>query len=77
MLLPFVEKIMEAREKGHMSKADLARRAGLSKKYISLIEDGLRLPPLETMIFLCAAVRIPRKAVEKLIQEALNKVDWN
>lgn len=77
LLLPFIEKIADARVKNHISQADLARRAGLSKKYISLIEQGWRLPPMETLIFLCAAVRLPKKEVEKLIQDALAKVSWN
>lgn len=76
MLLPFVDVIVSAREAHGISKQELALRAGFSKKYVWLVEHGHRLPPLESMIVLCAAAQVPRKKVEKMLKEVMDKVQW-
>jgi len=76
MLLPFVDVIASAREAHHITQQELALRAGFSKKYVSLVEHGWRLPPLESMIMLCAAAQVPRKIVEKMLKAVVDGLEW-
>lgn len=76
MLIPFVDVIASAREANHITHQELASRAGFSKKYVYLIEHGWRLPPLESMIVLCAAAQVPRKEVEKMLKTVMDQVEW-
>ncbi|MFM8978929.1 MAG: helix-turn-helix domain-containing protein, partial [Planctomycetia bacterium] len=42
---PFAEALCAARAAAGLSQADLARRAGLTPAYVSLLESGRRRPP--------------------------------
>lgn len=48
---------------GHQTHAQIAARAGISASYLSLIERGLRSPPVETLAALAAALGVPLAAL--------------
>ena len=76
MLIPFIDVITTARKKNGLSQQALAEKAKFSKKYVTLVEAGWRLPPLESMIVLCAASGVPRKKAEKLVRNVLDSLSW-
>lgn len=51
--------IQLARSKRKLSQAALAKRAGISVSYLSLLERGRRDPPLSTIQRLAAALVMP------------------
>ncbi|HBL6967204.1 TPA: helix-turn-helix transcriptional regulator, partial [Morganella morganii] len=46
-------------KKRGISKTELAKRADLSKSYLSRIANNERIPNLETLEKICAALQIP------------------
>ncbi|MBI1228158.1 MAG: helix-turn-helix domain-containing protein [Bacteroidetes bacterium] len=54
-----INKIRELREKKGMSQADLAKAAGLSMTYISLLEGGKKSPTLKSLEKISDALGIP------------------
>jgi len=76
MLIPFIEVITSAREEHGLTRQALSEKAKFSKKYVTLVETGYRLPPLESMIVLCAAAGVPRKKTEKLVKDAMDSLQW-
>ena len=53
------QAIQLARSKRKLSQAALAKRAGISVSYLSLLERGRRDPPLSTIQRLAAALVMP------------------
>ena len=51
--------IQLSRSKRKLSQAALARRAGISVSYLSLLERSLRDPPLSTLRKVAAALTMP------------------
>lgn len=51
--------IQLARTKRKLSQAELAKRAGISVSYLSLLERSKRDPPLSTLRQVASALRIP------------------
>ena len=76
MLIPFLDVITAARVKHNLSAQALATKAKFSKKYVCLVEGGWRLPPLESMIVLCAAAGVSRKKTNELVQKAMDTQNW-
>ena len=50
--------LKQAREERGWSQRKLAREAGLASKAISFIEDGERLPKLDTLVRITEALNI-------------------
>lgn len=46
------------RTRQRLTQTDLAEKAGLSVSYVSMLERGLRNPPLETLDMLAKALRV-------------------
>lgn len=42
-----------------LSQQDVAKRAGITKSYLSLVEGGKRSPSLATLEKICNAMRVP------------------
>jgi transcriptional regulator with XRE-family HTH domain len=53
------QAIKLARSKRKLSQAALAKRAGISVSYLSLLERGRRDPPLSTLRQMAAALAMP------------------
>ena len=53
------QTIQLARSKRRLSQAALAKRAGLSVSYLSLLERGRRDPPLSTISLIAKALAMP------------------
>ena len=53
------QAIQLARSKRKLSQAALAKRAGISVSYLSLLERGRRDPPLSTVQRIAAALAMP------------------
>ena len=53
------QAIQLARSKRKLSQAALAKRAGISVSYLSLLERGRRDPPLSTLQRIAAALVMP------------------
>ncbi len=53
------QAIQLARSKRRLSQAALAKRAGLSVSYLSLLERGRRDPPLSTINLIATALAMP------------------
>lgn len=52
----FGENLIRLRGRGDFSQEEVGRRAGLHRTEISLLERGLRLPRLDTIVRLAGAV---------------------
>lgn len=53
------------------SQEYLGFEADLSRAYISLLERGLRSPTLDTIMVICAALKVSLVDVAKLVQDEL------
>jgi transcriptional regulator with XRE-family HTH domain len=51
--------ILAAREAKKLSQVALARKAKISVSYVSMLERGLRVPPLDTLEALAKALGVP------------------
>jgi transcriptional regulator with XRE-family HTH domain len=58
-----LKRLRKARK--HMSQRELARRAGLSRAYVSRLEIGRHDPTLSTLVKLAKALRV---RVSKLLE---------
>ena len=54
----FAANLKAARTKRHLSQGDVAYRAGISVSYVSMLERGLRSPPLGTIEAVAKALRM-------------------
>jgi len=52
-------RIRKLREAKNLSQADVEKRTGLTRSYISRVEKGHTVPSLETLERLAAAVEVP------------------
>lgn len=55
----FGANVREARERRHLTQAELARGAGLSKNGLSLIERGIRETSVQTLLALARSLEVP------------------
>jgi transcriptional regulator with XRE-family HTH domain len=76
LVLPFIDAFSTWRKKNVISQFEVAKEAGMTTTYMSLVENGWRLPHLETMLLLCSAARVPRGIVEDLVDSILGKLEW-
>ena len=69
---PFGEQLYGYRTRYGMSQAALAARAGVSKSYLSEIENGRRLPPpRRTAVRLTRALALTRCEADRLVASAV------
>lgn len=62
-------RLRELRQKQHMTQEQLAERAGLHPTYVAKIEAGLRLPSLDALDRLAAAVNVPMARIVEAMDE--------
>ena len=62
------------REKAGLSQYEVAMRSGISQSQISKLEDGIHLPPYETIEKLCTAFGISMKVFLKYM--ATDILSW-
>jgi transcriptional regulator with XRE-family HTH domain len=76
LLHPYVEILRDCRESSSLSQARLAGAAGLSTKYVTLVEGGKRVPSLESLLALMANAGVKRRTAEQLVRDVLNSFTW-
>jgi transcriptional regulator with XRE-family HTH domain len=54
----FAAALLTERRRRHLSQHDLAERAKVSTSYVSMLERGLRSPPLDTIEALAKALGV-------------------
>ena len=52
-------RVLQIRRDLGLIQQELAQRAGINPGYLSLIENGQRLPSLETLVKLAEVLRVP------------------
>jgi transcriptional regulator with XRE-family HTH domain len=55
--------ILAAREAKDLTQATLAKKAKVSVSYVSMLERGVRVPPLETLETIAKALGVPPLAL--------------
>ena len=73
---PYLEISKDCRIANNRTQAKVAEAAGLSLKYVSLLESGRRVPAMESVIALCAASGVSRATVNALVGEYLDTYQW-
>ena len=73
---PFIKVLRATREAADLSQYRLATDSGFSRKYVTMIELGARVPSIEAMVVLCATAGVNRSVVENLLEELLELLDW-
>jgi ribosome-binding protein aMBF1 (putative translation factor) len=53
------QNILSARQAKKLSQAALAKKAKVSVSYVSMLERGVRVPPLETLETMAKALGVP------------------
>ena len=53
------QNILALREAKKLTQAALAEKARISVSYVSMLERGTRVPPLETLETIAKALRVP------------------
>ena len=53
------KNLRQLRSRKKLSQDDVARRSGISVSYVSMLERGNRVPPLETIEALAKALKVP------------------
>lgn len=62
--------LREERERQELSMSTVAERAGLSQQMISYVERGMRIPTLDTLLRMAAALEINLSDVLKRAQRS-------
>ncbi len=52
------EQIRKARLKADLTQEELARRAGLSRNYVSLLEQDAKSPTIKMLLRICKALGV-------------------
>lgn len=75
----FAEWFREALKKSHMSGAELAERARVSKQSVYSYLDGSRIPGPDAVVKLCAGLRVDPSTVpqfeRRLVGRAAHKTE--
>jgi transcriptional regulator with XRE-family HTH domain len=58
-------RLKRLRKRQHLTQADLAKKAGLTRGYIARLETGRHDPPLSTLVTLAEALKT---SVDKLLR---------
>lgn len=59
LLNRFAANLKRLRQARGLSQADLATVAGVADSYVSMLERGQRIPPLDTVAVLAHALNVP------------------
>jgi transcriptional regulator with XRE-family HTH domain len=73
---PFVQILAETRKANYLTQAGLSESAGYSRKYVTLIESGERVPSLEALIAIASCAGVPRETIENLLEEYMDHFEW-
>lgn len=73
---PYLEILRDYRIQNKVTQTELAAKVNLSSKYVTLVEGGKRIPTIETMLALLAATGIMRSTAEQLMQELIERFEW-
>jgi len=72
----YMEIIRDCRLMNNRSQAKVAKAAGLSEKYVNMLELGHRSPTLESLLALCSASGVSKATATQLVIEVLNSYEW-
>ena len=73
---PYMEISKDCRLTNNRTQTKVAATAGLSTKYISLLESGRRVPTLENVIAISAASGVSKATAIALVMEYLDTYNW-
>lgn len=73
---PYIEILQDVRQAGSISQQSLSEKAGLSPKYVALIESGKRVPSLECLLSLMAEAGVKRRNAQQLVADIIDHFDW-
>ena len=73
---PYLEISKDCRLTNNRTQQMVATAAGLSLKYISLLESGRRIPTLESVLAVSAASGVSRATVAAMLNEYLDTFPW-
>ena len=73
---PYIDLLHDTRISFGITQSVLANVAGLSAKYVTLIEGDQRVPSLDCLFALMAHAGISREKAEKLSRDILDAFQW-
>lgn len=71
LVAAFADALREARQKVGMTQEDLAERANVSVRFISLLETGKRQPSLSAVAAVSAGLGIPMSSLIKAVERRI------
>lgn len=74
-VIPTKSRITEIRKRAGLSQAEMAERLGLSRNFISLIENGNRIPSDRTISDICREFGVDRIWLETGVGEPFRPLD--
>lgn len=63
--------LIELFEKRHLSKAELAKRAGISEVYLHQVFSKRRKPSRDRLLCICLGMQVSLEEVQRLLQQAV------
>ena len=71
LIAAFADALREARQKAGLTQEDLAERADVSVRFISLLETGKRQPSLSALAAVSAGLEIPMSALIRALENRI------
>lgn len=71
LIAAFADALREARQKAGLTQEDLAERADVSVRFISLLETGKRQPSLSALAAISAGLEIPMSALIRALENRI------
>lgn len=71
LIAAFADALREARQKAGMTQEDLAERADVSVRFISLLETGKRQPSLSALAAVSAGLGQPMSALTMAVESKI------
>lgn len=72
LITAFSAVLREARMNAGLTQEELAERADVSVRFISLLENGKRQPSLSALAALCAGLRLPMSALIAMVEQRIS-----
>lgn len=73
LVAAFADALRDARAKVGLSQEELAGRADVSARFISLLETGKRQPSLSALAAISAGLGLPMSALVMAVEERLSE----
>lgn len=76
VLFQYVEVMKDIRIFAGFTQTELSQRAGLSEKYVTLLEGRKRVPSIQSLVALLSAVGAEKETAVNLVMEFVNSFKW-